>query len=120
MTPSELKRCAMSTVSNAANGDSSTISRNVEPTSKADHRQAAGWFLEEAGGKNLSVGGAQIFDKHANIIVKGPNCKAQDVHDLSNKMITIVDKRFNFKLMREVRFVGKFNTNGQCNEQGFW
>lgn len=94
--------------------------RNVEPTSKADRRQAAGWFLEEAGGKNLSVGGAQIFDKHANIIVKGTNCKAQDVHDLSAKMIEIVRNKFKFDLMREVRFVGKFRSNDDCKQQGFW
>ena len=46
--------------------------RNIEPTSKAERRQASGWFLEEAGGKNLKVGGAYIFEKHANIIIKGP------------------------------------------------
>ena len=94
--------------------------RNVEPTSKAGHRQAAGWFLEEAGGKNLRVGGAQIFDKHANIIVKGPNCKAQDVYDISRKMIGIVKEKFGFELKREVRFVGKFKTADNYNEQGFW
>ena len=94
--------------------------RNVEPTSKADRRQAAGWFLEEAGGKNLSVGGAQIFDKHANIIVKGPNCTAQDVHDLSQQMIKIVRDKFGFDLMREVRFVGKFDSERPMNPQGFW
>jgi UDP-N-acetylmuramate dehydrogenase len=94
--------------------------RNVEPTSKADRRQAAGWFLEEAGGKNLSVGGAQIFEKHANIIVKGPNCKAQDVHDLSQQMIKIVRDKFGFDLVREVRFVGKFTSDGPVNPEGFW
>ena len=94
--------------------------RNVEPTSKAGHRQAAGWFLEEAGGKDLHVGGAQIFDKHANIIVKGPNCKAQDVYDISQKMIGIVKEKFGFELVREVRFVGKFKTTGACNTEGFW
>lgn len=94
--------------------------RNVEPTSKAGHRQAAGWFLEEAGGKKLSVGGAQIFDKHANIIVKGHNCKAQDVYDISQKMIGIVKDKFGFELVREVRFVGKFKSTAGCNEQGFW
>jgi UDP-N-acetylmuramate dehydrogenase len=94
--------------------------RNVEPTSKADRRQAAGWFLEEAGGKNLSAGGAQIFEKHANIIVKGPDCKAQDVHDLSQKMIKIVRDKFGFDLVREVRFVGRFDSDGPVNPQGFW
>lgn len=93
--------------------------RNVEPTSKAGQRQAAGWFLEQAGGKNLSAGGAQIFDKHCNIIVKGQGCTAQDVHDLHLKMIEIVQKQFGFLLNREVRFVGKFNAAGSKTE-GFW
>lgn len=94
--------------------------RNIEPTSKADRRQASGWFLEQAGGKDLSSGGAQIFDKHANIIVKGPGCKAQDVYDLHLKMIEAVKAKFGFTLSREVRFVGKFARAPQSNEQGFW
>jgi len=94
--------------------------RNVEPTSKADRRQASGWFLEEAGGKDLKVGGAFIFDKHANIIVKGPNAKAQEVHDLHLIMMDVVKKKFNLQLNREVRFVGKFNNSLQQNQEGFW
>lgn len=94
--------------------------RNIEATSKAEKRQATGWFLEQAGGKNLSVGGAQIYDKHANIIVKGQNCKAQDVHDLHLKMIELVKKKFNLQLNREVRFVGKFSNTDAANNQGFW
>jgi UDP-N-acetylmuramate dehydrogenase len=98
--------------------------RNVEPTSKAERRQASGWFLEQAGGKNLKVGGAYIFDKHANIIIKGPAATAQDVHDLHLKMIEIVKEKFDLQLTREVRFVGKFNnkllTVPQANQEGFW
>ncbi len=91
--------------------------RNIEPTSKADRRQATGGILEDAGGKSLSVGGAQIFDKHANIIVKGPNCTAQDVYDLHLKMIEIVKLKFNLQLNREVRFVGSFK---DMKHEGFW
>ena len=83
--------------------------RNIEPTSKAGKRQAAGWFLEEAGGKDLKVGGAIIYPKHANIIVKSEGCRAQDVYELSVQMARVVKKRFNLDLVREVRFVGKFN-----------
>jgi UDP-N-acetylmuramate dehydrogenase len=93
--------------------------RNVEPTSKAGRREAAGWFLEQAGGKELKSGGAQIFDKHANIIVKGPNCKAQDVYNLQQEMIRIVNEKFGFLLNREVRFVGKFDSSASKHE-GFW
>ncbi len=92
--------------------------RNIEPTSKAEKRQAAGWFLEEAGGKNLRVGGAMIYDKHANIIVKGPNCKASDIYQLSLKMQQIVKKKFNLDLVREVRFVG--NVADQTPKELFW
>ncbi|MDO8675487.1 MAG: UDP-N-acetylmuramate dehydrogenase [Candidatus Omnitrophota bacterium] len=94
--------------------------RNIEPTSKAERRQAAGWFLEQAGGKNLKVGGAQIFEKHANIIIKGPHCTAQNVHDLSLKMALLVKAKFDLVLNREVRFAGKFQNAPGANEQGFW
>ena len=82
--------------------------RNIEATSKAERRQAAGAFLEDAGGKNLKIGGAHIFEKHANIIIKGPQCTAQDVYDLHLKMKEIVKDKFNLQLNREVRFVGPF------------
>ena len=82
--------------------------RNIEPTSKAGKRQAAGWFLEEAGGKKLRVGGAVIFQKHANIIVKSEGCRSQDVYELSLQMARIVKEKFNLDLVREVSFVGKF------------
>ncbi len=82
--------------------------RNVEPTSKAEKRQAAGWFLEQAGGKALRVGGASIFEKHANIIVKGKDCRAQEVYELHLIMKKIVKEKFGLDLVREVRFVGNF------------
>ena len=82
--------------------------RNIEPTSKAGKRQAAGWFLEEAGGKKLKVGGAVIYPKHANIIIKSDGCRSQDVYELSLQMARIVKEKFNLDLVREVCFVGKF------------
>jgi len=94
--------------------------RNIEPTSKAERRQASGWFLEEAGSKGLKVGGAYVFEKHANIIIKGPHATAQDVHDLHLKMIDAVNKKFGLQLTREVRFAGKFKNTLQLNQEGFW
>ncbi len=94
--------------------------RNIEPTSKADKRQAAGWFLEEAGGKNLKVGGAEIFEKHANIIVKGENCTAQNVHDISVQMSKLVKEKFGFELVREVRFVGDFQGKPENLDDFIW
>jgi len=94
--------------------------RNLEPTSKAERRQAAGGYLEDAGAKILKVGGAYVFEKHANIIIKGPNATAQNVHDLHLKMIEVVKEKFGLQLFREVRFVGKFDTPLQTNQEGFW
>lgn len=82
--------------------------RNIEPTSKAGKRQAAGWFLDEAGAKQLAIGGARIFEKHANIIVKADGCRSQDVYELSGRMQKLVKDKFGLDLVREVRFVGKF------------
>ena len=94
--------------------------RNIEPTSKADRRQASGWYLEEAGCKKIKVGGAHIFDKHANIIIKGPNATSQDVHDLHLLMMKAVKEKFNLQLIREVRFAGKFNSSAQIEQESFW
>lgn len=82
--------------------------KNIEPTSKAGRRQAAGWFLEQAGAKELRVGGAKLFEKHANIIVADPGCTAEDVYSLSVEMATRVKTMFNLDLRREVRLVGEF------------
>lgn len=94
--------------------------RNIEPTSKADRRQAAGWFLQEAGGKDLQYGGAKIYSKHANIIVKSENCSSQDVYELSKKMQQIVKSKFNIDLVREVRFVGDFEGKPTEITQTIW
>ena len=79
-----------------------------EPTSSAGKRQATGWFLEQAGGKALKCGGAVIYPKHANIIVKSEGCTSQDVYELSKLMAKLAKEVFHLDLVREVRFVGKF------------
>ncbi|MCX5680957.1 MAG: UDP-N-acetylmuramate dehydrogenase, partial [Candidatus Omnitrophica bacterium] len=61
--------------------------KNIESTDPLERRQAAGLFLEQVGAKTMSVGGAGVFDKHANIIIKKTNqCTASDVYALSQKM----------------------------------
>ncbi|MBI9021297.1 MAG: UDP-N-acetylmuramate dehydrogenase [Verrucomicrobia bacterium] len=86
-----------------------SVFRNIEATSAAERRQAAGHFLEDAGAKAMTVGGAKIFEKHANIIIGGVGCTAQNVWDLSEQMIRAVQKKFDLELVREVRFLGKFS-----------
>lgn len=85
-----------------------SVFRNIEPTSAVERRKAAGYFLEESGARSFKVGGAKIYEKHANIIVAGPGCTAQDVWELSEKMAAAVKEKFNLDLVREVRFLGVF------------
>lgn len=83
--------------------------RNVEPTSAAGRRQAAGWFLEQAGALGMRVGGAGVFPRHANILVKAdPACTAGDVLELSRRMADAVWARFHLRLVPEVRALGRF------------
>ena len=85
-----------------------SVFRNIEPTSAAERRQAAGWFLEEAGVKTFRVGGAHLFEKHANIIVAEPDATARNVFELSEKMAAAVHEKFGLELVREIKLVGAF------------
>jgi UDP-N-acetylmuramate dehydrogenase len=85
-----------------------SVFRNIEPSSAAERRQAAGWFLEEAGAKDFTEGGAHLFEKHANIIIAEPSATANDVFRLTEKMIAAVRQKFGFELSREIKLVGKF------------
>lgn len=83
--------------------------RNIEPTSAAGRRQAAGWFLEQAGAKTMRVGGAHVFEKHANIIIAEKDATASDVLTLSEMMAAAVKHMFSQELHREVRLLGVFD-----------
>ncbi len=85
-----------------------SVFRNVEPTSAADRRQAAGWFLEAAGAKDFRVGGAHLFKRHANIIIAESEATAAEVFELTEQMIASVQDKFGFSLEREIKLLGDF------------
>jgi len=81
--------------------------RNVEPTSRAGPRQAAGWFLEKAGARSMTEGGAAVFPGHANIIIRArPDGTARDVARLARRMADAVREKFGLTLRPEVRYWG--------------
>lgn len=88
--------------------------KNIEPTSKAGRRQAAGWYLEQAGAKMLRVGGARTYDKHANIIIADRGCTAADVLELSRQMAQLVQDKFGIALQREVRLLGDWPASARA------
>lgn len=86
--------------------------KNLPPASEGGYRRAAGKFLEEAGAKAMREGGAQVFEKHANIVIAGPGATARDVAKLTARMAAAVKNKFGFELEPEVRFWGEFGTAG--------
>lgn len=79
--------------------------KNIEPTSKAEKRQAAGWFLEQAGALKMRAGGARTFERHANIIIAESGATAADVIKLSTMMAEAVKEKFGIMLEREVKIL---------------
>jgi UDP-N-acetylmuramate dehydrogenase len=81
--------------------------KNIQPSSAAERRQAAGWFLEQTGAKSETEGGAAVYPKHANILIKAsPDCTASDVLRLSERLQANVRNQFGLELEREIRLLG--------------
>ncbi len=81
--------------------------KNIQPSSAAERRRAAGWFLDQIGAKQESEGGAAVYAKHANILIKASSdCTAADVLRLSQRLQKQVKDRFNLDLEREIQLLG--------------
>ena len=63
----------------------------------------AGRLLEEAGAKEFRVGGAYVWQGHANVIVAGEGATSSDILALARLMAAAVFHRFGVALKPEVR-----------------
>jgi len=68
----------------------------------------AGRLIDQCGLKGASIGGAQIFPRHANIIVNRGNATAADVRALIARAQDAVAAKFGQQLEPEIGFVGEF------------
>ncbi len=75
--------------------------------SPGTHRVPAGQLLDECGCRGLRVGDAQVFPKHANIIVNAGHATAREVLELAEIMKSRVRERFGVELEEEVMFLGE-------------
>jgi UDP-N-acetylmuramate dehydrogenase len=64
---------------------------------------AAGQLLESAGCKGLRVGGAMVYDRHANVIVAAPGATASDVVALTAQLRARVRAACGVELTPEIR-----------------
>lgn len=68
----------------------------------------AGRLIDECGLKGHIGGGAQIFPKHANIIVNRGDATAADVRALIDLAQRRVSEELGYELVPEIAFVGEF------------
>ena len=76
-------------------------------TFKRPEGHFAGALIEQAGLKGLSVGGAQVSDKHAGFIVNTGSATAADVLALIGRVQDEVERAFGVRLEPEVRIIGE-------------
>lgn len=73
----------------------------------------AGQIIEKCGLKGLTIGGAQVSEKHANFIINtAGEASAADVLNLLRKIVIEVKKEFGLTLEPEIRIIG---TGGEVN-----
>jgi UDP-N-acetylmuramate dehydrogenase len=68
----------------------------------------AGRLIDECGLKGHILGGAQIFHKHANIIVNLGGATASDVRGLIDLAQSTVRERLGYELSPEIGLIGEF------------
>ena len=67
--------------------------------------ESAGRLLEAAGCKGVRIGGARVWEGHANVIVTSPRASARDILELARKMRDMVFSVHGIELEPEVRFM---------------
>ena len=82
--------------------------KNIPDATQPHGKLAAGKLLDEAGVKGLSVGGARVFEKHANIIVNTGSATSKDIRELADMMKKMVREKFGITLEEEVMQIGNF------------
>ena len=84
--------------------------KNIPDESQPHGKLPAGSLLEQAGAKKLTVGGAKVYEKHANIIVNTGSATSKDIRTLADTMKKLVLDRFQIELEEEVQMLGEFPT----------
>ena len=69
---------------------------------------SAGWLIDEAGLKGVTIGGAMVSPKHANFIVNTGKATAADVLKLAERVRQTVLGKFGVDLSLEVFKIGEF------------
>jgi UDP-N-acetylmuramate dehydrogenase len=80
--------------------------KNLPPEREGEQRVPAGKILDQVDCRGLRIGDAQVFPKHANIIINAGKATAQEVLTLAEVMRSRAHSKFGVQLEEEVLFVG--------------
>ena len=82
--------------------------KNIPDPKEPHGKLSAGRLLDEAGAKELQVGGAKVFERHANIIVNKDHATSKDIRRLADIMKERVRTKFGVELTEEIVQIGEF------------
>ena len=90
-------------------GNAGSIFKNPE-------NDSAGRLLDLCGMKSERIGGARVYEKHANFIINENNATSSDVIRLMYKMYSAVKEKYAIELVPEIEYVG----NKETEEYKLW
>ena len=70
-----------------------------------DHFPSAGWLIDQSGCKGMTLGGAQVSEKHANFFMNTGKASASDIINLALKVHKIVKEKYDVDLEPEVQIL---------------
>ncbi len=82
--------------------------KNIPDNTQPHGKLAAGKLLEDIGAKNMKYGGAEISEKHANIIINTGKATSNDILTLAERIKVKVKEKFGILLEEEIVKIGKF------------
>ena len=91
-------------------GSAGCFFKNIPDPSQEHGKLPAGRLLDEVGAKQMRVGDARVYEKHANIIVNGGHATSRDIRQLADILKQKVRERFGIELQEEVQQLGSFQS----------
>jgi UDP-N-acetylmuramate dehydrogenase len=83
--------------------------KNIEDKTAPHGKIAAGYLLEQIGGKQMAVGKAGVYPNHANILINKGGASASEVRELSLRLKKKVKEVYGVELSEEVILLGDFS-----------
>jgi UDP-N-acetylmuramate dehydrogenase len=83
--------------------------KNIEDKTAPHGKIAAGYLIEQIGGKDMAVGKAGVYPNHANILINKGGASASEVRELSLKLKQKVKEVYGVELAEEVILLGDFS-----------